>query len=70
VSGTWCLGGGVGVSWCWFALLLSLPSSNSVIQLLEDSDKFLELLRDIVREGECMLVVNTKTVQVAPPSSK
>jgi hypothetical protein len=55
VGSEWCSRGSVHVSWCWFALLFGLPSSDSVIQPLKESNKFLELLRDVVTQGKCIL---------------
>jgi hypothetical protein len=42
----------VSILWYWFAFLFYLLSSDLVIQLLEESNKFLELLRDVVKYGK------------------
>jgi hypothetical protein len=55
VGSGWCSLGGVGSWWCWFALLFCFLNPDSVIQLLEESHKLLELLRDVVRQGEVIL---------------
>jgi hypothetical protein len=55
MGGGWCSQGGVCLSWYWFAHLVCLPRSDSVIQPLEESNKFLELLRDVVRQDKCIL---------------
>jgi hypothetical protein len=54
------LAGGVGGLWCWFALLFCSPILDSVIQLLEDSNKLLELMRDIVRQSKDILDRNVQ----------
>jgi hypothetical protein len=55
VGTRWCLQGSVGCSWCWFAILFYFSSSYSVIQPLEESNKFLELLSNVVRQGKDIL---------------
>jgi hypothetical protein len=45
----WCSSGGIGILQCWLALLFCSLSPDLLIQLLEESNKFLELLADIVR---------------------
>jgi hypothetical protein len=40
---------GADIPWYRFALLSYLPDHDSVIQLLKETNKFLELLGDIVR---------------------
>jgi hypothetical protein len=52
VHDRWCLWVSVGVLWYWFTLLLCFLSTDSVIQLLEESNELLELLRDIVKQGK------------------
>jgi hypothetical protein len=49
------LQGSVSSSWYWFSLLFYFLSSDSVIQPLEESNTFLELLQDIVRQGKGIL---------------
>jgi hypothetical protein len=48
----WSSQGGDSVLWYYFALLFFLLSSYSVFQYVEATNKFLELLRDIVMLGE------------------
>jgi hypothetical protein len=55
VGSGWCSRGGVGILWYWFFFLFCFLSPDSVIQPLEEGNKFLKLLRDVVRQGKDIL---------------
>jgi hypothetical protein len=51
-SGGWYSWSGIGIAWCWSTFLFSFLSTDLVIQLLEECNKFLELLGNIVKQGK------------------
>jgi hypothetical protein len=58
MSHRWCSRYHVGSFWHWFPLLFCFPSSDSVILPLDESNKFLEQLRDVVKQSKGIFHLN------------